>query len=174
MKPLLFWFTLASSLIADITEKQLKTLQIVRDVARTIPDFRGETYENTLSAICLTESSAGTHVIGDYEQGIHITKASLGAMQIQVQTARHVAALTPTLKYLLSYSDQRLASLLLTDIKLSATIAAHYLVRLKKSRKKYFHMVSGYNGGFSNHRYFKRVMKNYAYVEKLVKEGLIR
>ena len=171
------WFTLVllpAVLFADISEKQLKTLQIVRDVARTIPDYKGETYENTLSAICLTESSAGLHILGDFENGVNITKASLGPLQIQVQTARHIAKLTPSLHYLLKYSNKRLASLLITDVKTSAKIAAHILKRFSKSRKKYFYMVSGYNGGWRNRPYFKRVMKNYRYVMKLVKQGKLR
>ena len=163
-----------TSLFASISQKQLHTLQIVRDVAKTIPDYRNETYENTLSAICLTESSAGTHVIGDIENGLDLTKASLGAMQIQVNTARHIAKLTPSLAFLLDYSNKRLASVLLTDVKVSARIAAHYLIRLKKHRKKYFNMISGYNGGWSNRPYFSRVMKNYKYVEKLVKQGKLQ
>ena len=163
-----------SSLLASISQKQLNTLQIVRDVAKTIPDYRNTTYENTLSAICLTESSAGTHVIGDIENGLDLTKASLGAMQIQVNTARHIAKLTPSLNFLLDYSNKRLASVLLTDIKISARIAAHYLIRLKKNRKKYFNMISGYNGGWSNRPYFSRVMKNFKFVKKLVKQGKLQ
>lgn len=158
-------------LYADISDKQLQTLQIIRDTARTIPDYKGETYENTLSAICLTESSGGLHILGDFENGVDITKASLGALQIQIQTARHIAKLTPSLSYLLKYSNKRLASILITDVKTSAKIAAHILARFSKSRKKFFYIVSGYNGGWRNRPYFKRVMKNYHYVSKLVKLG---
>lgn len=162
---------LSSSLHAKITPEQLVTLQSVRDAAKKIPDYRGTTYENTLSAICLTESSAGVHVVGDIKRGKSLIKASLGAMQIKVSTAKHIAKLTPSLHYLLKFSDQKIATILLTDLKTSVTIAAHYLVRLKKSRKKYFHMISGYNGGWDNKPYYSRVMKNYRTVAMLVKKG---
>lgn len=157
----------------DISNSQLSILQSVRDAARSIPDYQGITYENTLSAICLTESSAGVHILGDATKGKSITHASLGAMQIQVETARYVAKLTPSLRYLLRYSDQRIATILLTDITTSVKIAAHYLVRLKKSRKKFYYMVSGYNGGWRNKPYYSRVMKNYRTVSMLVKKGYL-
>ena len=160
-------------LCADISKKQLDTLQMVRDVARTISDNKGETYENTLSAICLTESSGGVHILGDLKKGNDITKASLGAMQIQLRTAKHIAKLTPSLGHLLKLSDKKLATLLLTDVKTSTKIAAHLLVRLKHSRKKYFNMVSGYNGGYSNAPYYARVKKNLHLVYKLVKQNLL-
>lgn len=160
-------------LCADVSTKQLEILQTVRDVAITISDNKGMTYENTLSAICLTESSGGVNLLGDFKKGTDITKASLGALQIQLATAKHIAKLTPSLRHLLKLSDNKLANLLLTDVKTSTRIAAHYLVRLKNNRKKYFNMVSGYNGGFSNAPYYKRVKKNLHLVYKLVKKKLL-
>lgn len=170
---LLILLSVGKILCADISKDQLKTLQTVRDVAKTIPDNTGETYENTLSAICLTESSGGVHLLGDIQKGTDITKASLGALQIQIATAKHIAKLTPSLRHLLKLSDEKLATLLLTDVKTSTKIAAHLLVRLKHSRKKYFNMVSGYNGGYSNAPYYKRVKKNLSLVYKLVKQNLL-
>ncbi len=170
---LLLLLTVSSIYAKGITPEQLSTLQSVRDAAKKIPDYKGITYENTLSAICLTESSAGVHILGDMKKGKSITNASLGPMQIKVQTARYIAKLTPSLNYLVRYSDQKIATILLTDIKTSVKIAAHYLVRLKKSRKKYFYMVSGYNGGWRNKPYYSRVMKNYRTVSMLVKKGYL-
>jgi len=171
---LLLLLSVGKLLYADISEKQLETLQMVRDVARTISDKEGETYENTLSAICITESSGGIHLLGDIEQGTDITKASLGALQIQLDTAKHIAKLTPSLRHLLKLSDNKLATLLLTDVKTSTKIAAHLLVRLKHSRKKYYNMVSGYNGGYSNRPYYLRVKKNLHLVYTLVKKKLLK
>ena len=92
----------ALSLLADsMTPKQLHVLQTVRDVAKSIPDKNGKTYENTLSAICLTESTAGKHTIGDYKHKKSFTKASLGPMQIQVSTARHVSQTVKNLRILI-------------------------------------------------------------------------
>ncbi|WP_188108628.1 transglycosylase SLT domain-containing protein [Sulfurimonas lithotrophica] len=171
---ILLLLSVGKLLCADVSKKQLEVLQTVRDVARTISDNQGETYENTLSAICLTESSGGVHILGDVKKGTDITKASLGALQIQLATAKHIAKLTPSLNHLLKLSDTKLATLLLTDVKTSTKIAAHLLVRLKHSRKKYFNMVSGYNGGYSNAPYYKRVKKNLNLVYKLVKKNLLQ
>ena len=167
----LLLLVLSTSVYAEFSPEQLSTLQSVRDAAKNIKDYRGTSYENTLSAICLTESSAGVHIIGDVKQGKSLTKASLGPLQIRIGTARHIAKLTPSLNYLSTYSDQTLATILLTDIKTSTKIAAHLLVRLKKSRKKFYYVVSGYNGGWRNKPYYTRVMKNYRTVAMLVKDG---
>ncbi|MDX1296189.1 MAG: hypothetical protein R3302_07975, partial [Sulfurimonadaceae bacterium] len=147
--------------------------QTVRDVARTIPDQSGETYENTLSAICLTESSAGKNLIGDFKSGIMITKASLGVLQIQVATARYVSERVPSLTWVAKLTDAQIANKLLSDIELSARIAANYLVILKHRRGKYMNMVSGYNGGMTNRPYYNRVMKNMELVKKLLESGRI-
>jgi hypothetical protein len=154
-----------------LSPEQLKVLQTIRDVARTIPDYTGETYENTLAAICLTESSAGKNIIGDFKKGIVITKASLGSMQIQVATARYVSKRVKELNWLNKLSDAQIANKLLTDIKTSAQISAYYLTILKKSRKHYFNVISGYNGGMVNNPYYKRVMKNMSLLKKYVKDG---
>jgi soluble lytic murein transglycosylase-like protein len=166
--PLFFLFTLQ---LFALSQEQLKVLQTVRDVARTIPDYSGETYENTLAAICLTESSAGKNIIGDFKKGIIITKASLGTMQIQVATARYVAKHVNALEWLNKLSDAQIANKLLTDVKTSAQISAYYLTILKKNRKDYLRMISGYNGGMVNTPYYNRVMKNMLFLDKYVKNG---
>ncbi len=169
---------LALSLFGDdivhkMTPKQLYVLQTVRDVAKNIPDKNGKTYENTLSAICLTESSAGKNIIGDFRKKNSITKASLGPMQIRVSTARHVSQNVKKLRWLNDLSDAQLAGRLLGDIKLSAKIATHYLVLLQNSRKDHFYAISGYNGGLVNRPYYNRVMKNMDLINRLVSSGKI-
>jgi len=154
-----------------LSPEQLKTLQEVRDVAKTIPDKYGETYENTISAICLTESSAGKNIIGDFHKGVDITKASLGVMQVQVATAKHVAKYRKNFSFLKFKTDAEIANILLTDVKLSARIAATYLVMLVNARPTYYNAVSGYNGGMNNWPYYKRVSRHLALVKKLVKTG---
>lgn len=163
--------SLVSFQLFALSSEQLKVLQTIRDVARTIPDYTGETYENTLAAICLTESSAGKNIIGDFKKGIVITKASLGSMQIQVATARYIAKRVKDLAWINKLSDAQIANKLLTDIKISAQISAYYLTILKKSRKHYFNVISGYNGGMSNNPYYKRVMKNMTLLKEYVKDG---
>jgi hypothetical protein len=160
------------SLFADpMTPKQLHVLQTVRDIAKSIPDKNGKTYENTLSAICLTESSAGDNTIGDFRYKRSFTKASLGAMQIQVATARHVSQNVKKLRWLNDLNDVQLAGRLLGDIQLSAQIATHYLVLLQNQRLDHFYAISGYNGGLVNHNYYNRVMKNLDLVNYLVSSG---
>lgn len=170
----LFTILLLSSLsLFAITPEQLKVLQTVRDIARTIPDRTGETYENTLSAICLTESSAGRDLIGDFKDNVAITKASLGVLQIQVATARYISDRVDDLSWIKGISDAQLANRLLVDVKLSAQIAAHYLSLLQKQRGRYFNIVSGYNGGMVNYPYYGRVMKNMRLIKRLVAQGVI-
>ena len=163
--------SLVSFQLFALSSEQLKVLQTIRDVARTIPDYTGETYENTLAAICLTESSAGKNIIGDFKKGIVITKASLGSMQIQVATARYISKRVKDLSWINKLSDAQIANKLLTDIKVSAQISAYYLTILKKSRKHYFNVISGYNGGMNNSPYYKRVMKNMTLLKQYVKDG---
>lgn len=160
------------SLAADpMTPKQLHVLQTVRDVAKAIPDKNGRTYENTLTAICLTESSAGKNTIGDYKNKKSFTKASLGPMQIKVATARHVSQNVKKLRWLNKLNDVQLAGRLLGDIKLSAQVATHYLVLLQNQRQEHFYAISGYNGGMINRPYYNRVMKNLDVVNYLVTSG---
>lgn len=162
----------ALSLFADsMSKKQLHVLQTVRDVAKSIPDKNGKTYENTLSAICLTESDAGQYTIGDYKNKKSFTKASLGAMQIQVATARHVSQHVKKLNWLNTLNDTQLAGRLLGDVKLSAQVAAHYIVLLHNQRLDHFYAVSGYNGGTTNYTYYNRVMKNMDVVNHLISTG---
>ena len=161
----------AKEMQTKMTAKQLHVLQTIRDVAKSIPDKHGTTYENTLSAICITESDAGEDLVGDYHHKKSITKASLGAMQIRVNTVRHVAQYVKKLHWLAKLSDIQIATRLLSDTRLSAKIAAHYVVLLHEQRSNSFHAVSGYNGGMNNHPYYNRVMKNMAIVDRLVSSG---
>ncbi|ADR34274.1 Lytic transglycosylase catalytic [Sulfuricurvum kujiense DSM 16994] len=172
MKFLSLMLLLSLSLLADaMTPKQLHVLQTVRDVAKTIPDKNGRTYEDTVSAICITESSAGKNTIGDFKRKKSFTKASLGPMQIQVATARHVSQNVKKLRWLNNLSDVQLAARLLGDIRLSAKVATHYLVLLQNQRLDHFYAISGYNGGTVNHTYYNRVMKNMNIVNRLVSSG---
>lgn len=163
--------SLADNTIHKMTDKQLHVLQTVRDVAKNIPDKNGKTYENTVSAICITESSAGKNTIGDFHHKKSITKASLGAMQVRVSTARHVSQCVKNLSWLNRLSDIQLAARLLGDTRLSAKVATYYVVLLHNSRKNSFNAVSGYNGGMVNHTYYNKVMKNKAIVAQLVAYG---
>lgn len=169
---LLTYILLTSSLFA-LSQKQIDTLQAVRDVAKTIPDKKGETFENTLSAICLTESSGGINMIGDFKKGTSVTKASIGAMQIQTRTARFMATTYKELNWINKMSDIKIVNRLIRDIEFSAIIAAYYMKWLSDYRKTYYSAVSGYNGGLSNWKYYKRVKRNMITVKGLVKKGTL-
>lgn len=143
-----------------LSEEQNKNLNIVREVALKYKDNRGESYPNTIAAICMAESSCGINMVGDMEVKKGKFYASLGAMQIRVPTARYLSSIFPKkLKELHSMTDVTLRKKLLTDIKLSAKIAALYIVHLSNTRKNYFKAVSGYNGGVYNYKYYNKVMK---------------
>ncbi len=163
--------SLADNTIHQMSPKQLHVLQTVRDVAKNIPDKNGKTYENTLSAICITESSAGKNTIGDFHNKKSITKASLGPMQVRVATARHVSQSVKKLSWLNKLSDIQLAARLLGDTRLSAKVATYYVVLLHNQRGNSFNAVSGYNGGMVNHRYYDKIMKNKELVAQLVSSG---
>lgn len=172
MYKLLLIAIFSTSLFA-LNQEQLKTLQTVRDIAKLIPDKNGETFEDTLSSICLTESSGGRDLIGDFTPGTSITKASLGAMQIQAPTARFMAKTYKKLNWINDMSPIRLANKLIRDVEFSATIAAYYMKWLSNNRKTYFSAVSGYNGGLSNWKYYKKVKKNMVIIRKAVQKGLL-
>ena len=172
MRKIITKLLITSSLFA-LSQKQIDTLQAVRDVAKTIPDKKGETFENTLSAICLTESSGGINMIGDFKKGTSITKASLGAMQIQTRTARFMARTYKDLNWINKMSDFKIVNKLIGDIKFSATIAAYYMKWVSDYRKTYYSAVSGYNGGLSNWKYYKKVKKNMITIKKYVRKGIL-
>jgi len=163
--------SLADNTSNQMSPKQLHVLQTVRDVAKTIPDKHGQTYENTLSAICIAESSAGRNTIGDFHNKKSFTKASLGPMQVRVSTARHVSQSVKNLNWLNKLSDIQLAARLLGDTRLSAKVAAYYVVLLHNQRGNAFNAVSGYNGGMVNHKYYDKIMKNKIIVAQLVANG---
>ena len=167
-------FLLITSSLFALSKKQIDTLQTIRDIAKVIPDKKGETFEDTLSAICLTESSGGINMIGDFKKGTSVTKASLGAMQIQNGTARFMARTYKKLNWINKMSDFKIANKLIGDTEFSAIIAAYYMKWLSDYRKTYYSAVSGYNGGLDNWKYYKKVKENMVIVRKLVKKGKLK
>jgi hypothetical protein len=181
LKLFLLTLIVTNSFSDILNDRQKNVLNTVREVARTMPDITGETYENTIAAICLTESSAGKEVIGDLKPGKDsVLKASLGVLQVQIGTARYVSKKVKSLAFIKNWSDKKLANKLLTDVRFSAKIALNYFL-INKNRfyirgykDSYFKAISLYNGGLKNYPYYKRVKKNYKLVEKLIKRGEIK
>ena len=168
-----------------LSQEQIKNIKIIREVARSIPDKWGMTYEDTLSAICLTESSCsngknGYGVVGDANKvkRPEIEK-SVGLLQIQHRTAKFMAKIHKDLGYINDMPEAKLFVKLLKDIRFSAKVAAHYLIWLSHTRKHhlwklhYIHIISGYNGGYVNKPYYKRVMKNMAKIKILKQKGIL-
>jgi len=152
-----------------LSKKQLKILKLVKEVALKYPNKNGETFEKTAMAICLLESGGGKYKIGDSKyknKRKHLHKASLGIMQVRVDTARFVAKKFG-LKDVLRMSRQRLAYKLLHDNRFNAKIAVLYLVWLNNQTSSYFKTISRYNGGNRNKKYYKKVIKNLRIVRKI-------
>jgi len=159
----------ASSLVASkLSPKQIETLKIVRDIAKQYPNANGETFENTAMAICLSETSAGVFKVGDIGKDPNIFKASLGIMQVRLETARFVAQKL-NLTNIIKMSDVELVNRLLGDDKFNAYVAVNFIVWLNDYTKNYFRTVSRYNGGNHNRPYYYKVMRNMQFI-KTVKE----
>ena len=150
----------------ELSKKQIETLKTVKEVALKYPNKHGETFEKTAMAICLSETSAGAMKIGDIGKNPNIFKASLGIMQVRLQTARFIAK-TLDLKDVKNMSDIKLVNRLLSDDRFNIRIAVQFLVWLNDQTSSYFRTVSRYNGGNHNKKYYYKVMKNMQLVKKL-------
>jgi hypothetical protein len=150
----------------ELSKKQIETLKTVKEVALKYPNKHGETFEKTAMAICLSETSAGVMKIGDIGKNPNIFKASLGIMQVRLQTARFIAK-TLDLKDVKNMSDIKLVNRLLSDDRFNIRIAVQFLVWLNDQTSSYFRTVSRYNGGNHNKKYYYKVMKNMQLVKKL-------
>lgn len=150
-----------STSFADVfSPKQLETLKMVRDVALQYPNAKGETFENTAMAICQTETSSGMFKVGDIGKDPNIFNASLGIMQVRLETAKFLAQKLEW-KEVLRMSDVELVNRLLGDDRFNATVAVRFIVWLNEyTNYNYFRTVSRYNGGNYNRPYYYRVMKN--------------
>lgn len=151
---------------AVFSEKQLKTLKLVRDIALQYPNKQGETFESTAMAICLTETSAGLMKVGDIGKDPNIFNASLGIMQVRLETAKFLAQKL-NWQEVLQMSDVKLVNKLLGDDEFNATVAVRFIVWLNEyTNYNYFRTVSRYNGGNYNRPYYYRVMKNMDLIRK--------
>lgn len=165
-KILLAMIAMASiGLSSPLTQKQAQTLELVYEIARKYPDKTGETFEKTVMAICLTETSASVHRIGDLGKNPNVFTASLGIMQVRLETARFIAKKLHR-EDVLAMDDTVLVQKLLSDDIFNATIAIQYFVWLRNHTGSYFRAVSRYNGGNKNTAYYNRVMRNMRNVER--------
>jgi len=167
LKSIILFGLLTSSLSAVVfSDRQNKTLKMVRDIALNYPNSKGETFENTAMAICLTETSAGLFKVGDIGKDPNIFNASLGIMQVRLETAKFIAKKLNWTE-VLEMSDVKLVNKLLADDEFNATIGIKFIVWLNNyTKQNYFRTVSRYNGGNYNHPYYNRVMKNMQLIKK--------
>ena len=153
MKKLILLIITISSLNAMSTN-QIKLIKMIKKEAR-----KYTRYKSTIAAICLVESSAGIHVLGDDGD-------SLGILQIQVLTARYAGTLNKELHFLTRMPKKYIETLLLKNdnlsIKIACTLINHYI--------KYYgykHAVSKYNGGYNNTTYFNKVKRALRIINKI-------
>jgi len=224
MKKLLFLVLFSISLFAGVQE----TLYTVYNEASKYKAKDGHVFNDTMTQICLTETSGGFQIIGDsfYKTGKekHLFNKSIGINQVKLSTAitvlrrfdlghknllhkdpfaykkyipifnkirflqdkileikkSHKGMKEKELEYVerklvLLYKkvepykeyylkDERIVSLLMSDIRFNTMIATNYLImnyeyaQRKKMWNPYFKTISRYNGGWKNTSYFKKVM----------------
>ena len=154
---------------AVLSSKQIKTLKMVKKIAIQYPNKVGETFENTAMAICLTETSAGVFKVGDIGKDPNIFNASLGIMQVRLETAKFLAKKLNWTE-VLNMSDVKLVNKLLGDDEFNVKVAVRFIVWLNDyTNHNYFRTVSRYNGGNYNRSYYYRVMKNMQIVKETIK-----
>lgn len=161
---LVLFSTLLNATTLDL--KQIFTLKTVKNVALNHPNKKGETFEKTMMAICMTETSCGEENFGDKQllkKGIK--KASYGVMQVRLETARFVAKVHNLFDVKLM-SDVELITKMMHNNAFNAKIAVLYVVWLSEHSKSYFETVSRYNGGKVNHPYYNKVQKNMRFLSK--------
>ena len=146
--------------------RQLLTLKTIQNIALQYPNKKGETFENTMMAICMAETRCGKAKYGDKQllkKGIK--KGSYGVMQVRLATARFVAK-SFNLLDIKMMSDVMLIKKMMHESHFNAKIATLYVVWLSEHSQSYFEMVSRYNGGKVNHPYFQKIKKNLSLLKR--------
>lgn len=156
-----------------LTEKQREVLMTVRNVAKMVPSVEGKTYQDALTAICLSESSAGRDLVGDVKPGMAEHKGSLGIMQMKVSTAREVARNHKKLKFITLWTDRQLATQLKHNQQFAALMATYYFIGNLNHHGTVFKAISRYNGGLNNWKYVQKVNNNLRLVKLLKARGEI-
>lgn len=173
MKEIFIILIFITSTFAISTEQKQLAEQIYK-IALTAPNKKGQTYEETLIRIAITESSLGVNLLGDYKKGRDITEASLGIFQFQMGTVRLLVKKYPKqLGWMKTRSDRYIAQKLLKDIDFNIILAILNIHRISESRLtrgSYFRTVSQWNGGIRNIKYYKRVLSHKELVKKLIKD----
>jgi hypothetical protein len=145
---------------------QKEILDKVYNIALTIPDKDGQTYQTTLQAMCLTETDAGRLKIGDIPPDGSLENSSIGPLQVRVDTIKWLATKVPEIKHLKKFSKIELAHKLKNDNNLAIKVGIHYFI-YNKNKYGYEQAISRYNGGTKNYKYIAKVKKNYKRLNSL-------
>ncbi len=164
------------SFAAELNQRQIDTLNEIREVAKQMPNKVGHTFEDTMSAMALTESSGGLNNVGDLKEGdINLYNASLGPLQVRVSTMRYLSKVKSKYKFLKEKTDKEIAFMLLENNKFNTEAAMDYFLinygRFKVD--KYFKAVSLHNGGVRNYAYVDRVLNNMKIIKEAKEKGLL-
>ncbi len=165
------------SFAVDLNKKQIENLNTIRDIAKQMPNKQGKTFEDTISAISLVESAAGTEDMNFNveDKRVNLNDSSVGVLQVKVSTARELSDRQEKYKYLKSKTDKEIATMLLKDIKFNTEFAIDYFIynydRFKDDN--YFKAISLYNGGIHNYKYVGKILNSLKIIEQAKKEGLL-
>lgn len=161
----------------QLDKSQEKLAKQIYKIGKSFKTNDGMTIENTLTAISLRESSLGKFIVGDKLKNGNfkpIEEMSLGAFQIRLGTAKDVIKNNNLYQYnYLLKDDAKLVNRLLTDVKFSAILSAHYFIKnyneaLRRNMwNPYFRAVSRHNGGWTNNRYYRHFLKDIDKVKRI-------
>jgi hypothetical protein len=162
-----------------LSSEQAHKLQVAYYIGTLVKTSDGFSFEKTLCAIMLQESSAGEELIGDkYADGKlkSLYDSSIGVFQIKLSTVKFIIKsddyMNKNFKHLLK-NDKKLINMLLTSTSFSTLVAATYLkmnyeVALRRGYRNPWHSaISRYNGGWRNTTYKNKIFKRLEYVNTL-------
>ena len=156
-----------------LTEQDLTNLQHIQEIALQYPTDDNTTFEHTLLAIFLTETTLGRSSEKQMNQKSGHNR-SVGYFQIKPKSAKEII----TKQNLTQYQDltlQQIKQKLITDFDFQVTIATNHLVyHYNRALQEFTHLnptraaISKYNGGWHNPNYINRVRQNQIIITYLI------
>lgn len=184
MKRILITFLLLVNVAHALSEDQIQNLQVAYSMGKLVKAKDGVTFEKTMAAIMMVESSAGVNIIGDdrNKDGSKkpLIKSSLGPMQMKISTVRFISKITPSLQWVNTLNNKTITIQILNNPRLACLLAGYYIqmnynnALTRKMSNPYFRTVSRYNGGWHNKTYYNKVIKAKIIIEDLIKQGKLR
>ena len=156
-----------------LTEQDLTNLQHIQEIALQYPTDDNTTFEHTLLAIFLTETTLGRSSEKQMNKKPGHNR-SVGYFQIKPKSAKEII----TKQNLTQYQDltlQQIKQKLITDFDFQVTIATNHLVyHYNRALQEFTHLnptraaISKYNGGWHNPNYINRVRQNQIIITYLI------